>query len=121
MREARELQEKDYKPPRQVITDPGELAEYRLRKRKEFEDTIRRVGAWNPGAWTKVRVCATCTCLGFSQSQPCRPQYAQWEEAQKDYRRARSVWERCLSKGANSRNPALWQKYVEMEMRGKYV
>lgn len=55
MREARELQEKDYKPPRQIITDPAELADYRQRKRKEFEDTIRRVGAWNPGAWSKVR------------------------------------------------------------------
>ena len=30
------------------------LAEYRLQKRKEFEDTLRRVGRWNPGWWVKV-------------------------------------------------------------------
>lgn len=48
-------------------------------------------------------------------------QYAQWEEAQKDYRRARSVWERCLNIGGNSRQASLWLKYAEMEMRGKYV
>lgn len=58
LREAQVLQDKDFKAPKQVITDPEELAEYRLRKRKEFEDTVRRVGAWNPGAWVKVGGCA---------------------------------------------------------------
>lgn len=47
----------------------------RLQKRKEFEDQVRRVGRWNPTVWVK---------------------YAQWEEQQKDFRRARSVWERAL-------------------------
>ena len=46
-----------------------------LQKRKEFEDQARRVGRWNPTIWVK---------------------YAQWEEQQKDFRRARSVWERSL-------------------------
>lgn len=27
----------------------------RLKKRKEFEDTVRRVGRWNHGIWAKVR------------------------------------------------------------------
>lgn len=44
-------------------------------KRKEFEDNVRRVGRWNPTIWVK---------------------YATWEEQQKDFRRARSVWERAL-------------------------
>jgi hypothetical protein len=44
-------------------------------KRKEFEDQVRRVGRWNPTVWVK---------------------YAQWEEQQKDFRRARSVWERAM-------------------------
>lgn len=44
-------------------------------KRKEFEDNARRVGRWNPTIWVK---------------------YATWEEQQKDFRRARSVWERAL-------------------------
>ncbi len=52
---------------------------------------------------------------------PQNQQYAQWEEAQKDYRRARSVWERLLNIGGNSRQASLWLKYAEMEMRGKYV
>lgn len=30
-------------PPRQKISDPEELADYRLRKRKQFEDNIRLV------------------------------------------------------------------------------
>lgn len=62
-------------------------AEYRLAKRKEFEDTLRRVGRWNPAAWVK---------------------YAQWEEAQRDFRRARSVWERALD--INHRNVSVWLK-----------
>ena len=53
LREAKELQEQDFKPPKQKITDPAELAEYRLRKRKEFEDLVRRV-RWNLSVWIKV-------------------------------------------------------------------
>ena len=53
LREARELQEQDFKPPTQKITDPTELAEYRLRKRKEYEDLVRRV-RWNQSVWVKV-------------------------------------------------------------------
>lgn len=55
------------RPPKQQITDADELAQYRLRKRKEFEDTVRRV-RWNQSKWV---------------------QYAQWEESQKDFARAR--------------------------------
>lgn len=54
LREAKELQEQDFKPPKQKISDPAELAEYRLRKRKEFEDLVRRV-RWNLSVWIKVR------------------------------------------------------------------
>ena len=53
LREARELQERDFKAPKQKITDETELAEYRLRKRKEFEDLVRRV-RWNSSVWVKV-------------------------------------------------------------------
>jgi crooked neck len=74
LREARERQEAEIRPPKQKITDPTELADYRLRKRKEYEDLIRRI-RWNISVWVK---------------------YAQWEESQKDFARARSVWERAL-------------------------
>ena len=46
-------------------------------------------------------------------------QYAQWEESQKDFRRARSVWERTLDVNYNS--VTVWLKYAEMEMRHRFV
>lgn len=43
VREAQEMQfEKQAAPPRQQITDPEELKMYKLRKRKKFENTLRR-------------------------------------------------------------------------------
>lgn len=53
VREAKELQEKDFKAPTQIITNEAELGEYRLRKRKEFEDTLR-MKRWNLNIWMKV-------------------------------------------------------------------
>ena len=55
LRESRELQEQTFKPPTQKITDITELNEYRLRKRKEFEDLVRRV-RWNSSVWVKVSI-----------------------------------------------------------------
>ena len=99
LREAKEIQlEGDFVAPKTIITDPQELAEYRLRKRKEFEDLLRRVGRFQPNVWVK---------------------YATWEEGQKDLRRARSVWERALE--IDHRNPSTWLKYAEMEMRHRFV
>ena len=97
MREAKERQEETFRAPKQKITDAEELAEYRLKKRKEFEDLIRRV-YWNESVWVK---------------------YAKWEETQKDFARARSVWERALD--YNYRSQSLWLKYAEMEMSHKFV
>ena len=54
VREAKELQEKDFKAPTQLITNEFELGEYRLRKRKEFEDVLR-MKRWNLNIWIKVR------------------------------------------------------------------
>ena len=53
----RSCRSKDFKPPKQKISDPAELAEYRLRKRKEFEDLVRRV-RWNQSVWVKVSRCS---------------------------------------------------------------
>jgi len=44
LREARALQDPEIRPPKQKITDGKELGAYLLRKRKEFEDLIRRGG-----------------------------------------------------------------------------
>eukprot|EP00271_Cylindrocystis_brebissonii_P015645 TRINITY_DN385_c0_g6_i1.p1 TRINITY_DN385_c0_g6~~TRINITY_DN385_c0_g6_i1.p1 ORF type:complete len:750 (+),score=202.63 TRINITY_DN385_c0_g6_i1:187-2436(+) len=97
LREARERQAAEPAPPKQKITDEEELAEYRLRRRKEFEDLIRRV-RWNISVWVK---------------------YAQWEESQRDFARARSIWERALE--VEYRNTMLWLKYAEMEMKHRFV
>mmetsp|Transcript_45792 Transcript_45792/g.108601 ORF Transcript_45792/g.108601 Transcript_45792/m.108601 type:complete len:688 (-) Transcript_45792:8-2071(-) len=97
LREARERQEEDPKPAKQKITDPDELAEYRQRKRKEFEDGIRRNRHAMP-LWVK---------------------YAMWEETQLEFDRARSVWERALE--VDHRNVTLWLKYAEMEMRHRNI
>jgi len=98
LREANEAQiEKIAVAPRQKITDPEELDEYRLSKRKSFEDCIRR----------------TRTAIQYYVK------YAQWEESQKDFRRARSVYERAID--VDYRNQSLWLKYAEMEMKHRHV
>uniref|UniRef100_K4BEH9 Crooked neck protein n=1 Tax=Solanum lycopersicum TaxID=4081 RepID=K4BEH9_SOLLC len=99
LREARERQEAEIRPPKQKITDQTELADYRLRRRKEFESLISRVG-WNKSVWVK---------------------YAEWEESHKDLKRARSIWERALGIDALSRDHTIWLKYVHMEMKNKFV
>ena len=56
---------------------------------------------------------------GVTKEPALQLQYAQWEEAQKDFRRARSVWERALD--VNPQSITLWLRYAEMEMRGRFV
>lgn len=45
--------------------------------------------------------------------------YAHWEESQKDFRRARSIWERSLE--ITYTNVSVWLKYAEMEMRNRFI
>ncbi|EXB29018.1 Crooked neck-like protein 1 [Morus notabilis] len=101
IREARELQRAErlaVRTPRQKIVDAGELADYRFRKRKEFEDQIRRSQRNNINVYIK---------------------YAKWEESQKEFNRARSVFERALE--VDCRNHTLWLKYAKFEMRNKII
>ncbi|CAN0891756.1 Crooked neck-like protein 1 [Linum grandiflorum] len=91
------LHEAEIRAPKQMITDASELDDYRLRKRKEFEDQIRR-GRQDITVWVK---------------------YAQWEDSQKDLVRARSVWERALE--VDYRNHLLWLMYADFEMKNKCV
>ena len=75
-----------FQPPKQKISDPDELADYQYKKRKAFEDALRR----NRNVitnWIK---------------------YAQWEESQKEIQRARSIFERALD--VDHRNITLWLK-----------
>lgn len=84
-------------PPKQKISDPEELQEYRLKKRRAFEDNLRK-NRGNISHWLK---------------------YAKWEEEQQEIRRARSVYERALD--VDHRNITLWLKYAEMEMKSRQV
>ncbi|KAI5315407.1 hypothetical protein L3X38_044583 [Prunus dulcis] len=68
------------RPTRKII-DPTELADYRLRKRKEFEDQIRRertleVDHRNPTLWRN---------------------YAEAEMKNKFINHARNVWDRAVT------------------------
>ena len=85
-------------PPKQKISDPAELAEYKLRKRKEFEDNLRK-NRMNISHWLK---------------------YASWEETQGEIERARSIFERALDT-TGSRTITIWLRYIEMEMKNRQV
>ena len=84
-------------PPKQKVTSAAELADIQMRKRKEFEDNLRK-NRTVISNWIK---------------------YAQWEESQQALTRARSVYERALD--VNHRNVAVWLKYAEMEMKHKQI
>ncbi|KAJ3341081.1 Crooked neck-like protein 1 [Gonapodya sp. JEL0774] len=97
LREANQFQEAPPKIPQQKIVDKEELDEYKLKKRKEFEDKVRR-NRTHIGHWIK---------------------YASWEESQHEYERARSIYERTLD--VDHRNPAVWINYANMEMKHRNV
>ncbi|KAA0174275.1 hypothetical protein FNF27_04287 [Cafeteria roenbergensis] len=82
---------------REVITDPEELAQYRSKRRKELEDSIRS-HRYN------VQLYLT---------------YAKFEEEQKEFDRARSVLERGLD--VDYKDTRMWNRYVTMELRNKFV
>lgn len=99
MREAKERElEVVAPPPKQKISDPTELADYKLRKRKEFEDNLRK-NRMNISHWLK---------------------YASWEESQGEIERARSIFERALD-ATGSRTITIWLRYIEMEMKNRQV
>ncbi|VDK28216.1 unnamed protein product [Gongylonema pulchrum] len=93
----REAKERDLEivapPPKTKISDPEELAEYQRKRRKEFEDNIRKNRS-QIANWVK---------------------YAKWEENIGELQRARSVFERALS--MDHRSITLYLQYAEMEMR----
>jgi len=87
----------EIKIPNQKINDEDELHDYKLKKRKEFEDQIRRQ-RYHIGCWMK---------------------YAAWEENQGEFVRTRSIFERAIQ--VDYRNTTIWLKYAEMEMKNKFV
>ncbi|KAH0582458.1 NineTeen Complex (NTC) component [Termitomyces sp. 'cryptogamus'] len=97
LREAQERQESQFRAPKQRVEDFEELHEYRGRKRKEFEERIRRTRG-SIKEWL---------------------QYANWEASQNEFARSRSVFERALD--VDPRSVQLWLSYTEMELKSRNV
>ncbi|KAF2279460.1 TPR-like protein [Westerdykella ornata] len=97
LREAVDRQDDKIKAPTQRFADLEELHDYQGRKRKEFEDYIRR-NRINMNNWMR---------------------YAQWELEQKEFRRARSIFERALD--VDSTSVVLWIRYIESEMKHRNI
>jgi crooked neck len=97
LREAVDRQEPGLQAPTQRFADLEELHEYQGRKRKEFEDYVRR-NRINMNNWMR---------------------YAQWELEQKEFRRARSIFERALD--VDSTSVTLWIRYIEAEMKNRNI
>lgn len=84
-------------PPNQKISDPEELEGYKLKRRKAFEDNIRK---------------NRCSVMNWIK-------YAQFESNMQEFQRARSVFERALD--VEHRVITIWLKYAEMEMKNRQV
>jgi len=97
LREAVDRQEPGVQAPTTRFADLEELHEYQGRKRREFEDYVRR-NRINMNNWLR---------------------YAMFELEQKEYRRARSIFERALD--VDSTSPALWIRYSEAEMKERNI
>lgn len=97
LREAVDRQDTGIQAPTQRFADLEELHEFQGRKRKEFEDYVRR-NRINMNNWMR---------------------YAAWELEQKEFKRARSVFERALDVDATS--VVLWIRYIEAEMRNRNI
>jgi len=97
LREAVDSQRQERGPSRITFADEAELNNYRLGKRKDFEESLR-LKRNNIGIWLR---------------------YAKWEEEQKDFRRARSIYERTLQ--VDYQNTAVWIRYIEMEISNKFI
>eukprot|EP00698_Gefionella_okellyi_P005677 TRINITY_DN15145_c0_g1_i1.p1 TRINITY_DN15145_c0_g1~~TRINITY_DN15145_c0_g1_i1.p1 ORF type:complete len:672 (-),score=174.63 TRINITY_DN15145_c0_g1_i1:46-2061(-) len=97
LREASDRSSAPYRPVRERRPEGPELEMYRLNKRRQFEDKLR-LNRLQTNVWFK---------------------YAAFEEAQNDFRRVRSVYERALD--VNFQNFSLWLRYAEFEMRNKNI
>ena len=126
LREAVDRQEPGLQAPTQRFADLEELHEFQGRKRKEFEDYVRR-NRINMNNWMRYVAPLPVVCSGFGMRLPhvaylngvesllTLNRYAQWELEQKEFRRARSVFERALD--VDSTSLVLWLRYIESEMK----
>ena len=97
LREAADRQEPFVKEPTVKIHDAEEYQAYLVGRRKNYEDNIR-YRRDHIGTWVK---------------------YAKFEEQNKEFERARSIYERCLE--VTHRSGELWLRYAEFEMRNEFL
>ncbi|KAM0274400.1 hypothetical protein ACHAQH_007869 [Verticillium albo-atrum] len=97
LREAVDRQEVALQAPTQRFSDLEELHEHQGRKRREFEDYVRR-NRVQLNNWLR---------------------YADWEIQNKELARARSIFERALDVHPNS--VSLWHRYIEAEMKTRNI
>ncbi|OTB19569.1 hypothetical protein K445DRAFT_18119 [Daldinia sp. EC12] len=97
LREAVDRQETSLQAPTQRFGDLEELHEFQGRKRREFESFVRR-NTINMNNWMR---------------------YAAWELEQKEFKRARSIFERALDVDPTS--VVLWIRYIEAEMKNRNI
>ncbi|KAL5545051.1 hypothetical protein UlMin_008835 [Ulmus minor] len=95
LQEAREHQEAEIRQPKQKIRDPTELADYNLRKRKEFEDLFRRV-RWNKDFNRAHSVLGQALEIDY-RNHTLWLMYAEVEMKNKFINHARSVWDRAIT------------------------
>jgi len=88
------------------VEDFEELHEYRGRKRREFEERIRRTRG-NVNLFQLI----LRSLLTIAQIKEWIT-YAAWEANQGEYDRSRSVYERALD--VDGRNVKIWLSYSEM-------
>ena len=97
LREAVDRQEEKVQAPTTRFADLEELHEFQGRKRKEFEDYCQR-NRINMNNWMR---------------------YAAWELEQKEFKRARSIFERALDVDAKS--VPLWLRYIDAELKTRNI
>lgn len=99
LRESAALQSDEAKVPtgQKRVLDQDELNEYRIRKRKGYEDALRR-SRGNVNTWIS---------------------YGVWEAEQQDFRRARSVFERAIE--VDYEKTEVWNKYLDIEIKNGFV
>jgi crooked neck len=97
IREASDRQEKHVMDPVVKVHDAEEYQSHLRDRRKHFEDNIR-YRRDDIGNWVK---------------------YARFEEENKEFERARSVFERALE--VDHRSSELWIRYAELEMKNEFL
>ncbi|CAG01466.1 unnamed protein product, partial [Tetraodon nigroviridis] len=120
-------------PPKQKITDKEELNDYKLRKRKAFEDNIRKnrtiISNWIKYAQWEESLEEIQRCgirsepLTFLSTHLLLAEVLQEhsgaQRSSSSAFRARSIYERALD--VEHRNVTLWLKYAEMEMKNRQI